>query len=296
MVPVSASEMSISVVSIDNTRSDSSRQSDRASRCLRRIVGGERGFRGDAQARHRRAQVVRHVIEGVAHAMDQRGDAREHRVEQACSTRRRHRRCRRPARDRRSGRCCRIRRTASRRSRSGFSVERVRNSPPTIPIDQRGAGAEHQHAPEIREQLIARFGGLADLQRGAAADVDGRDFEHGVAIARAHLRPDGVGPAGKLGRGRTRPRSPAASRTARPRTGRPAARTAARGCRSAARARSPAPARAGRRPGSASRTRAASTGSRRDRAVRAASPAGRRSGRRSPACWRERCRGTTRPA
>ena len=69
IAPLSASEMSISVLSITSTRSDSSTQSASASR-YRSTSGGarERHLRRAAQARQRRAQVVRHVVERAAHA------------------------------------------------------------------------------------------------------------------------------------------------------------------------------------------------------------------------------------
>ncbi len=75
IVPVSASEMSISVLSIASTRSDSSRQSASASRSA---AASPRDWSAvsamPAQARHRRAQVVRDVVERAAHAGDERLD------------------------------------------------------------------------------------------------------------------------------------------------------------------------------------------------------------------------------
>ena len=125
---------------------------------------------------------------------------------------------------------------------------------------QREAGAEHQHAPEIRQQLVAGFAGLADLQHRAAADVDRRDFEHRVAIARRAPATRSRWGRRAAPTDRMRPTFPAANRAARLRTDRPAARTAARAIPIAARSRWRAPAPAARRPGSASRIRAASTG------------------------------------
>ena len=46
-----------------------------------RIVGLQRPFGDTSQPRHRRPQIVRHVVEGVLHPLDQRGDPIEHLVE-----------------------------------------------------------------------------------------------------------------------------------------------------------------------------------------------------------------------
>ena len=72
IVPVSASEMSISVFSIATTRSDSSRQSASASRSIAGIVRRQRRLGDAAQPRHRRAQIVRDVVERAAHAGERR--------------------------------------------------------------------------------------------------------------------------------------------------------------------------------------------------------------------------------
>ena len=79
IVPVSASEMSIRASSIAMTRSDSSRQSASASRSVSASAPTRSADSADAaQPRHRRAQVVGDVVEGAAHAGDQRLDAIEH--------------------------------------------------------------------------------------------------------------------------------------------------------------------------------------------------------------------------
>ena len=48
----------------------------------RGILRLQRGLGNPAQPGERRAQVVRHVVEGAAHARDHRVDAVEHRVEE----------------------------------------------------------------------------------------------------------------------------------------------------------------------------------------------------------------------
>ena len=83
-MPASASVMSMSVLSMLSTRSDSSTQSARA--LARRRPGSALGLQGHlgraAQAGQRRAQVVRDVVERLAHGADQRLVLVEQGVEQ----------------------------------------------------------------------------------------------------------------------------------------------------------------------------------------------------------------------
>ena len=81
MVPVSASEMSISVSSIARiARIPRGRSTaPRAVPAAGSARSGERPLGQAAQPRHRRAQIVRDVVERAAHAVDQRADPIEHR-------------------------------------------------------------------------------------------------------------------------------------------------------------------------------------------------------------------------
>ena len=82
IVPVSASEMSIRVLSIPATRSDSSRQAARPSRSVGGIVRLQCRLGDPAQAGERCAEVVRHVVERPAHAGHDGVDPLEHGVEE----------------------------------------------------------------------------------------------------------------------------------------------------------------------------------------------------------------------
>ena len=63
-------------------RSDSSRLVDQRLALRLHVVGLQRAFGDTTQACHRRAQIVRDVVEGVLHAANERRDAIEHLVEQ----------------------------------------------------------------------------------------------------------------------------------------------------------------------------------------------------------------------
>ena len=82
-MPLSASEMSISVFNMTSTRSLSSTQSASASRYRSTSGGpGQRELGGSAQPGKGRAEIVRHVVEGAAHRGHESFDLVEHRVEQ----------------------------------------------------------------------------------------------------------------------------------------------------------------------------------------------------------------------
>ena len=82
MVPVSASEMSISVLSIAmHAVGFLQAVGERFSEC-RRVGRGECTLGRGPKPRHRRPEVVADVVEGAAHAGDDGVDAIEHRVDE----------------------------------------------------------------------------------------------------------------------------------------------------------------------------------------------------------------------
>ena len=92
---------------------------------------------------------------------------------------------------------CRMRRTASRRSRSGFSVDRVRKMPPATPM------TSAKPAPSIntRRKLDSswlRASLVLPTCKQRSAEIDRGDLENRIAIARPDLRPDRVGAAGQF--------------------------------------------------------------------------------------------------
>ena len=123
IVPVSASEMSISVLSIAIDAIGFLEAVGERFAQRRGIVGAQRCFGDAAQPRHRRAQVVGDVVERAAHAGEHRVDAIEHRVDQRRSARRARRRCSAPARARRCGRSAGSPRTVSASACTGCSAD-----------------------------------------------------------------------------------------------------------------------------------------------------------------------------
>ena len=88
IVPVSASEMSMSAVSVAPSRSASSSAAPAPSGDPPRVVGGQRRLGHVAEARQRRAQIVRDVVERAAHAVDRAPDCVQHLVDAARRARR----------------------------------------------------------------------------------------------------------------------------------------------------------------------------------------------------------------
>ena len=82
MIPASASEMSIKVRSMTNARSDSSMQSASASGACAGSSARKSDLGDPSQSRQRRAEVVRDVVQRLAHAADQRLVALQHAVDQ----------------------------------------------------------------------------------------------------------------------------------------------------------------------------------------------------------------------
>ena len=64
--------------------------------------------------------------------------------------------------------------------------------------DERGAGAEHQHAPEVGQQLVARFARLADLQQRCRRRSIVATSSTALRSRARTCAPDRVGAAGQL--------------------------------------------------------------------------------------------------